>query len=95
MPKLSRLKATDSHLAWCPHCKDEFVTYNLALAKCPRCGGTARTGLRGLAVKTLMFLVVGAVVAVIGAGIFMFLKNRGVIGSEPEGPAAEEPAPAQ
>jgi hypothetical protein len=93
MPKLTNLKSTDSKVAWCPSCKDEFITYNMALAKCPRCGGMARAGIRGLAVKGLILLVIAAVIGLVGVGAYMVLKSRGIIDGGAGGARAEEPAP--
>ena len=79
---------------FCPKCKDEFITYNLALAKCPRCGGGARTNIKRIVVKTVVLLVMLAVLVVVGVGAYTVLKGRGIIGGGSGQAGTEEPAPA-
>jgi Zn-finger nucleic acid-binding protein len=95
MVKLTNLPKSNSEIAWCPKCKDEFITYNLALAKCPRCGGGARTNIKRLVVKTATLLVVLAVLVVVGVGAYTVLKGRGIIGGSAQPAAVAAPQPPQ
>lgn len=68
-------RETNRHMAWCGKCKEDFVTYNLATAICPRCGGKASTQAKRKAKGALALLVVLALLAGGGAiAYYMFLR---------------------
>jgi hypothetical protein len=60
-------------MAWCSRCREDFVTYNLATAVCPRCGGRATTTGRRKARSALLTLIVLGVLAGGGIAAYVFL----------------------
>ena len=63
-----------SRTAYCPRCKEEFLTYNtVASTECPFCGRTVRpVGQKRLLGIGFLLLVVAAV----AAGVFFFWLKR-------------------
>jgi uncharacterized paraquat-inducible protein A len=58
---------TKAEMAYCPFCKEEFLSYQSAQSRCPRCGRRAHTlaqqrYLRIIALVVLGVLLIAAVV---------------------------------
>ncbi len=74
-PEMSPMPPTvQRETAYCPKCKETFLSYNLARSTCPRCGRrcyslASRRLLRKLALVLLLALVVGG-----AAAAFLYLR---------------------